>query len=115
MLTQNSYIAFDTFSPHTKPLKGNLKELYTLFESIDIDYEIVSVEDTKKSLSYQSVSNNPFIDKHLQKDIVAMDKYRKVTIKKDEVTFNVHINYINVAELDVLGDVLAFTLYVIAQ
>ena len=32
MLTQNSYIAFDTFSPHTKPLKGNLKKLYALFE-----------------------------------------------------------------------------------
>ena len=47
MLTQNSYIAFDTFSSHIKPLKGNLKKLYALFESIDIEYEIVSVKDQK--------------------------------------------------------------------
>ena len=67
MLTQNSYLAFDIFSPHTKPLKGNLKKLWSLFESIDIDYEIVSVKD-QKTLSYHSISNNPFIDKHLQKD-----------------------------------------------
>ena len=30
MLTQNSYLAFDTFSPYTKPIKGNLKKLYSL-------------------------------------------------------------------------------------
>ena len=48
MLTQNSYLAFDTFSPYIKPLKGNLKKLWSLFESVDIDYEIVSVKDKKK-------------------------------------------------------------------
>ena len=110
MLTQNSYIAFDTFSQYTKPLKGNLKKLYYLFETVDIDYEIVSVEDTKKTLSYQSVSNNPFIDKHLQKDIVAMDNYREVTIKSGEFTFNLHIHYLNVDDLDLLVDTLAFAL-----
>ena len=67
MLTQNSYLAFDTFSPHIKHLKGDFKELYSLFESIDIDYELASVKDQKKTLSYHSVSNNPFIDEHLQK------------------------------------------------
>ena len=50
MLTQNSYVAFDTFSPHTKPINGNLKKLWTLFETVDIDYEIVSVEDKKKNI-----------------------------------------------------------------
>ena len=87
MLTQNSYIAFDTFSPYIKPLKGNLKDLFSFFERVDIDYEIVSFKDEKKTLSYHSVSNNPFIDKHLQKDIVAMDNYREVTIKSGDFTF----------------------------
>lgn len=115
MLTQNSYLAFDTFSPYTKPLKGNLKKLYSLFESVNIDYEIVSVKDTKKTLSYQSVSNNPFIDKHLQKDIVAMDNYREVTIKSADFTFNLHIHYFNVPDLDLLVDTLAFALSFTAQ
>ena len=110
MLTQNSYIAFDTFSPHTKPIKGNLKKLYSLFESINIDYEIVSVRDQKKTLSYHSVSNIPFIDKHLQKDIVAMDNYREVAIKSADMTFNLHIHYFNVPDLDLLVDTLAFAL-----
>ena len=48
MLTQNSYLAFDTFSPNTKPVKGNLKKLWSLFEGVDIDYEIVSAKDQKK-------------------------------------------------------------------
>ena len=119
MLTQNSYVAFDTFSPHTKPINGNLKKLWTLFETVDIDYEIVSVEDKKKTLSYHSVSNNPFIDKHLQKDIVAMDNYREVTIQSGNFTFNLHIHYLNgddgddgddVDDLDLLVDTLAFAL-----
>ena len=110
MLTQNSYLAFDTFSPYTKPIKGNLKKLWSLFESVDIDYEIVSVKDQKKTVSYQSVSNNPFIDKHLQKDIVAMDNYREVIIKSGDFTFNLHIHYLNVPDLDLLVDTLAFAL-----
>ena len=48
MLTQNSYLAFDTFSPYTKHIKGNLKKLWSLFESVDIDYEIISVKDQKR-------------------------------------------------------------------
>ena len=110
MLTQNSYLAFDTFSPYTKPLKGNLKKLWSLFESVDIDYQIVSVKDQQKKLSYQTVSNNPFIDKHLQKDILAFNNYRQVTIKSGGFTFHLHIHYLNVDDLELLVDTLAFAL-----
>jgi len=110
MLTHNSYLAFDTFSPHTKPIGGNLKDLWSYFESVDIDYEIVSVKDQQKKLSYQSVSNNPFIDKHLQKDILAFNNYRQVIIKSGLFTFHLHIHYLNVDDLDLLVDTLAFAL-----
>ena len=62
----------------------------------------------KKTLSYHSVSNNPFIDEHLRKDIVAMDNYREVTIKSGDFTFNLHIHYFNVLDLDLLVDTLGF-------
>ncbi len=110
MLTHNSYIAYDTFSPHTKPIGGNLKKLWSLFETIDIDYKIVVVKDQKKKLSYQSVSNNPFIDKHLLKDILTLNNYRHVKIKSGEVIFNLHIHYLNVDDLDLLIDTLAIAL-----
>ena len=59
MLTQNSYLAFDTFSPNTKPVKGNLKKLWSLFEGVNIDYEIVSAKDQKKNIIISKYFKQP--------------------------------------------------------
>jgi hypothetical protein len=110
MLTEHSYTAFDYFSPFVKPIRGNVKELWSFFETIQVDYGIVSMKDRQKTLSYQSVANQPFIDEHLKQDILLLTNYRDITIRSGEYTFHLHIHYLRQDTLDTLIETLAYAL-----
>ena len=66
MLTKNSYIALDMFSKSVSQNKNpSLNKLCSFFETIEVDYEITSSQDTTKQISYESLHNENYIDSHL--------------------------------------------------
>ena len=61
MLTQNSYVAIDFFASFMKSIKNSaVKQLCLFFEQFEVDYEIVSMIDEQKSVSYESLQTVPF-------------------------------------------------------
>ena len=110
MLTKNTYEAIDLFAPSVKPMQDNLQKLHNYFETIKPDYQIVSLKDTQKTVSYQSLSNEEFIDENLKKDILLLTNYKEVQLKSGPYTFNLHIHYLRKDDLDLLIDTLGYAL-----
>lgn len=110
MLTKQSYETFNYLSPFVPQIKGNLKKLWSYFETIHPEYEFVSVKDKQKTISYQSLSANKYIDEHLKKDILVMTNYREVTITSGKHTFHLHIHYMRKDDISLLQDALAYVL-----
>ena len=83
MLTKNSYIALDMFTPFISQVNTSLlKNLCSYFESIDVDFEILSMEQETKQVSYQSLQNEKFIDGHLKQEITLKFRNLEFSILK---------------------------------
>ena len=116
MLTKNSYIALDMFSKSVSHIKNpSLNKLCSFFESIDVDYEITSSQETTKQVSYHSLQNEQYIDSHLKQQITLLSNYKRVTIQSNLYTFHLEFYYQTKDKLDLLIDALAYALFFTAQ
>lgn len=111
MLTKNSYIALDMFTPFISQVNTSLlKNLCSYFESIDVDFEILSMEQETKQVSYQSLQNEKFIDGHLKQEITLLSNYKRVTFQSNNTKFHLEFYYHSKDNLDTLIHVLAYAL-----
>ena len=111
MLTKNSYVAIDFFAPFMKSMKGtSVKQLCLFFEQFEVDYEIVSMIDEQKTVSYESLQNEKYIDNHLKEKITLMSSYKQVTVQSNNYTFHLEFYYNKQDNLDKLIDALAYSI-----
>lgn len=116
MLTQNSYVAIDFFASFMKSMKGkSVKQLCLFFEQFEVDYEIVSMIDEQKSVSYESLQNEKYIDSHLKQQITLLSNYKRVTIQSNPYTFHLEFYYQTKDNLELLINVLSHALCFTAQ
>ena len=110
MLTKESFVAIDHFLPLIKPIKGNLKPLFTHLQKFEPEFEQLSdLTKSRNIISLESLSDERFIDEHLKKDIIKLTKCRTVQFKTGVTTFTLDIHYKN-ENLDLLIDTLKYSL-----
>jgi len=90
-------------------MKGNLKTLYDHLQQFEPSFHKISDKTSKKKISLNSLSNEKFIDDHLNKDILKLHNYREVKFKTDLTTFTLEIHYKN-ENLDTFLNTLMYTL-----
>lgn len=116
MLISNSYSAIDFLSSFITPIKGqSLKKLCSYFENFEVDYDIIYTKDEQKSVTYQSLQSEIFIDETLKKDIIYLSTYKEVKIKSGNNIFHLEFYYDRNDNLDKLIDALAYALSFTSQ
>jgi hypothetical protein len=93
MLTKQSHVALTHFLPFIRKTKGSLVTLYDHLQQVEPRYHILSDQSTHKKISYQSLSNEVFIDEHLKKDILRLTQLRTVRFKTGTTTFTLEIHH----------------------
>jgi hypothetical protein len=116
MLTNHSHIAIDYLLPFIKKINSKpLQTFWSLLESIDVDYDIISTKDVEKYASYESLIKYSFIDEPLKQQIVLLSNYKEVTIKSGNHTFHLSFYYDKQDNIELLIDTLAFCLTFVAK
>lgn len=116
MLTKESYVAIDFFSPFINKIKGqSLKKLCTFFKQHVVDYSIIYSNEKYKTISYKSLQTERFIDEHLKKEITLLSTFKEVTIQSGNYTFHLQFYYDRQDNLDKVIDVLSYAISFTSQ
>lgn len=116
MLTKESYVAIDFFSPFINKIKGqSLKKLCTFFKQHVVDYSIIYSNEEYKTISYKSLQTERFIDEHLKKEITLLSTFKEVTIQSGNYTFHLQFYYDRQDNLNKVIDVLSYAISFTSQ